>query len=54
MGWQNVAWFVFVGWWLAAGWLAIALLLSITVVLWPVGAAMAWKTPEIAFGPFEN
>ena len=41
-------WFLLIGWWAALIWLGIALILMLTVIGFPVGIVMLYKTWKIA------
>jgi len=47
---NDTLYFLFVGWWLGLLWGTAGILIACTIILWPVGAAMVFKTPEIMFG----
>jgi uncharacterized membrane protein YccF (DUF307 family) len=47
---MNWVYFTLIGWWAALIWAFVALCMCATIILWPVGATMFFKTPEIAFG----
>jgi uncharacterized membrane protein YccF (DUF307 family) len=47
---MNWLWFLAVGWWAGIAWFTLGLVLCMTIILWPAGVAMIWKTPDIMFG----
>jgi uncharacterized membrane protein YccF (DUF307 family) len=44
----RVLWFLLIGWWAALIWLAFAVVLMLTVIGFPVGIVMLYKTWKVA------
>lgn len=47
---MNWLYFLLIGWWLGPLWFCVGLALCCTLILWPAGTVMLYKTPEMTFG----